>query len=104
MRLERNAACLIGPRQDVVKPDIQCGRTHWNRGFMAFHDSADGQGELWMGLAWSAVRRGRGVAGIGGGTGRARVTGALGRGATGRAEAGEGEGRVEGDRRTGIRD
>ena len=28
MRLERKAACLIGPRQDVVKPDIQCVRTH----------------------------------------------------------------------------
>src|SRR2546421_3084556 len=26
----------IGPRQDVLKPDIQWVRTHWNRGFMAF--------------------------------------------------------------------
>jgi hypothetical protein len=36
MLMERNAACLIGPLQDVLKPDIQCVRTHWNRGFMAF--------------------------------------------------------------------
>jgi hypothetical protein len=36
MLLERNAVCLIGPLPDVLKPDIQCARTHWNRGFMAF--------------------------------------------------------------------
>ena len=36
MLLERNAACLFGPLPDVLKPDIQCVRTHWNRGFMAF--------------------------------------------------------------------
>ena len=36
MLLERNAVCLIGPLPDVLKPDIQCVRTHWNRGFMAF--------------------------------------------------------------------
>jgi hypothetical protein len=36
MLMERNAACLIGPQQDVLKPDIQCVRTHWNRDFMAF--------------------------------------------------------------------
>jgi hypothetical protein len=34
--LERDAACLSGPLQDVLKPDIQRVRTHWNRGFMAF--------------------------------------------------------------------
>jgi hypothetical protein len=28
MPMERHAACLIGPRQDVLKPDIQCVRTH----------------------------------------------------------------------------
>ncbi|MGH3846211.1 MAG: hypothetical protein ACRDS0_33050 [Pseudonocardiaceae bacterium] len=26
----------IGPLPDALKPDIQCVRTHWNRGFMAF--------------------------------------------------------------------
>ena len=36
MLLERNAACLLGPLPHVLKPDIQCVRTHWNRGFMAF--------------------------------------------------------------------
>jgi hypothetical protein len=36
MLLERNAVCLIGPLPDVLKPDIQGVRTHWNRGFMAF--------------------------------------------------------------------
>ena len=36
MLLERNAACLFGPLPDVLKPDIQCVRTHWNRDFMAF--------------------------------------------------------------------
>jgi hypothetical protein len=36
MLLDRNAACLIGPLPDVLKPDIQCVRTHWIRGFIAF--------------------------------------------------------------------
>jgi hypothetical protein len=36
MLLERNAACLIGPLPDGLKPDIQYVRTHWNRGFIAF--------------------------------------------------------------------
>jgi hypothetical protein len=26
----------IGPLPDALKPDIQCVRTPWNRGFMAF--------------------------------------------------------------------
>jgi hypothetical protein len=42
MHLEQhNAAWLklimkIGPLPDALKPDFQCARTHWNRGFMAF--------------------------------------------------------------------
>jgi hypothetical protein len=26
----------IGPLMDALKPDFQCVRTHWDRGFMAF--------------------------------------------------------------------
>ncbi|MGH3174229.1 MAG: hypothetical protein ACRDPF_10265 [Streptosporangiaceae bacterium] len=26
----------IGPLPDALKPDFQCVRTHWIRGFMAF--------------------------------------------------------------------
>jgi hypothetical protein len=26
----------IGPLPDALKPDFQCVRTHWNRGFIAF--------------------------------------------------------------------
>ena len=26
----------IGPLPDALKPDFQCARTHWIRGFMAF--------------------------------------------------------------------
>jgi hypothetical protein len=34
------AVCVSGSRgwvPDVVKPGIHCARTHWIRGFMAFH-------------------------------------------------------------------
>ena len=35
--LHRTARVMrIGPRPDVMKPDIHCVGTHWNRGFMAF--------------------------------------------------------------------
>jgi len=27
----------IGPLPDAVEPGFQCVRTHWIRGFMAFH-------------------------------------------------------------------
>jgi hypothetical protein len=38
MSLQLNAAKLelimkFGPLPDALKPDIQCVRTHWNRGF-----------------------------------------------------------------------
>jgi hypothetical protein len=60
---------------------------------------ADGQGKLWVGLAWSAGRMERSVAGVGGGTGGRRVTGAWARryrgrrGGRGRGEARRGEAR-----------
>ena len=41
MLLEHNAACLSGPLQDVLKPDIQCVRTHWKPCLMAFHLAAE---------------------------------------------------------------
>ncbi|MGH3847179.1 MAG: hypothetical protein ACRDS0_38030 [Pseudonocardiaceae bacterium] len=41
MSLQLNAAELelimrFGLLPDALKPDFQCVRTHWNRGFMAF--------------------------------------------------------------------
>jgi hypothetical protein len=74
MLMKRNAACLIGPLQDALKPDIQFERTgtgvSWRSSLGL--GGADGQGELWVGLAWSAGRMERSVAGIGGGTGGRR--------------------------------
>jgi hypothetical protein len=60
------------------------------------------RGELWTGLAWSAARMERGMAGRGGGARGARVTGALGgryRAGVRRGEADESGDRVDGDGR-----
>ena len=75
MLMERNAACLIGPQQDVVKPDIQCVRTHWNWGFMAF--------QLGPGQRGRPRRVVGGVGVVGGADGAERGSGGWGRAGTG---------------------
>ena len=57
---ERNAVCLIGPLPDVLKPDIQCVRTHWNRGFMAFQLTRRTRIVVLMMPTWPESGSGRG--------------------------------------------
>jgi hypothetical protein len=45
MLLERDAAWLSA-LPDVLKPDIQCVRTYWNRGFIAFQLAGCTQGRV----------------------------------------------------------
>ena len=99
MLLERNAACLSA-LPDVLKPHIQCVRTHWMCGFIAFQwPDAQGMWCWWCrrGLSpilWNERRRERPRLGRNKpGGGRGRRGRACGRGWRARGADGAGRGR-----------